>query len=367
MNKTTVGGGKMLKVALIPGDGVGPEVITSAIRVLDRVAEKNGHKILYEYACAGGEAIDREGIPLPEETIDICKKSDAVLLGAVGGPKWDSLPGELRPERAILGLRSSLCLYANLRPAVLHEPLKSFSPLAESVREKGIDMLFVRELTGGIYFGKRGRKATKNKVFAFDTESYTDKEIKRVGKMAFELARARKKRLTSVDKANVLETSRLWRETLMEMSGDYPEVEFESMYIDNAAMQLIKNPSRFDVIVTSNLFGDILTDEASAIIGSIGLSPSASVGEGRFGLYEPIHGSAPDIAGKGIANPVGTVLSAAMMLRFTFGLEKEALEIENAVASALESGARTKDIAERNMNNNFISTNDMTEKILSYL
>jgi len=240
MNKTTVGGGKMLKVALIPGDGVGPEVITSAIRVLDRVAEKNGHKILYEYACAGGEAIDREGIPLPEETIDICKKSDAVLLGAVGGPKWDSLPGELRPERAILGLRSSLCLYANLRPAVLHEPLKSFSPLAESVREKGIDMLFVRELTGGIYFGKRGRKATKNKVFAFDTESYTDKEIKRVGKMAFELARARKKRLTSVERQTCLKLQGFGEKRLWKCRGIIPRLNLRACISTTPRCSLLK-------------------------------------------------------------------------------------------------------------------------------
>ena len=327
-------------IAVIKGDGIGPEIVEGAQTVLDAVSEKYGHKFNYTDVYMGGCAIDKFGEPLPQETIDICKKSDSVLLGAVGGPKWDNCPK--RPEAGLLGIRKALELYANLRPSILKAPLKAASPLKDEKLENGLDVMVVRELTGGIYFGER-RKA-EDGSWASDEEKYSVEEVKRIGKIAFETAMLRNKRLVSVDKANVLESSRLWRKTITEMSKDYPEVSLSHMYVDNAAMQLAINPSQFDVIVTSNIFGDILSDLSSAIAGSIGMLPSASLGASKCGMYEPIHGSAPDIAGMDIANPIATIISAAMMLEMSFGLSDEAKAINAAVDKVLDMGYRTIDI-----------------------
>ena len=333
------------KIAVIPGDGIGPEVTAEAIKALDAVGEKFGHKFEYTYLLAGGAARDKTGRCLPEETVEKAKNSDAVLLGAVGGPKWDSLPGDERPEKALLGLRKALGLYANLRPAIMFDELKSACPLKDEKVIGGLDLLVVRELTGGIYFGERGTVDTDNMgKAAYDVEMYSEKEVERVARTAFEMAMKRNKKVTSVDKANVLESSRLWRKTVAEVAADYPEVELENFYVDNAAMQLVYNPKQFDVIVTSNIFGDILSDEASMITGSIGMLPSASLADGAFGMYEPVHGSAPDIAGTGKANPMAAILSAAMMLRYTFGLRNEADAVESAVRKILSEGLRTPDI-----------------------
>ena len=331
-------------IAVIPGDGIGPEVIDESIKVLGKIGEKYNHNFEFEFLQAGGCAIDSLGTPLPEKTLEVCKKSDAVLLGAVGGPKWDDPNAKVRPEQALLGLRGGLNLYCNLRPALLYKALKEASPLKDTIIGDGIDICVVRELTGGIYFGERGREVVDGVVSAYDTERYNIKEIERIVRIGFDTAMKRNKKLTSVDKANILESSRLWRSVVEEMSKDYPEVEVNHLYIDNASMQLVKDPRQFDVIVTSNMFGDILSDEASMITGSIGMLPSASLGEGTLGMYEPIHGSAPDIAGKGIANPLATILSTAMMLRYSFNLEDEAKDIENAVVKVLEEGYRTGDI-----------------------
>ena len=333
------------KIAVIPGDGIGPEVTAEAIKALDAVGEKFGHKFEYTYLLAGGAAIDKTGRCLPEDTVEKAKNRDAVLLGAVGGPKWDSLPGDERPEKALLGLRKALGLYANLRPAIMFDELKSACPLKDEKVIGGLDLLVVRELTGGIYFGERGTVDTDNMgKAAYDVEMYSEKEVERVARTAFEMAMKRNKKVTSVDKANVLESSRLWRKTVAEVAADYPEVELENFYVDNAAMQLVYNPKQFDVIVTSNIFGDILSDEASMITGSIGMLPSASLADGAFGMYEPVHGSAPDIAGTGKANPMAAILSAAMMLRYTFGLRNEADAVESAVRKILSEGLRTPDI-----------------------
>ena len=332
-----------IKIALVPGDGIGPDIVSEAVRVLDRVASKFGHSISYKEIDAGGISIDRYGIPLTEDALENAKASDAVLLGAVGGPKWDSLPGAKRPEKALLGLRSGLGLFCNFRPAVIYPELAGASPLKDSVIKQGVDLLVVRELTGGIYFGERGRSDDGEE--AYDTMRYSRSEILRIAKKAFEAARIRRKRVTLVDKANVLESSRLWRETVSELAASYSDVTLDFMYVDNAAMQLVRNPAHFDVLLTENMFGDILSDEASMITGSIGMLSSASLREDSFGMYEPIHGSAPDIAGKDIANPIATILSAASMLRYSFSLEKEAVSIENAVKSALRDGIRTRDIA----------------------
>ncbi len=332
-------------IAVIKGDGIGPEIVTEAQRVLERVGEKFGQRFRFTDVLMGGCAIDQTGVPLPDETVRVCKESDSVLLGAVGGPKWDTLPGPLRPEAGLLGIRSALGLYANLPPAVLYPALKDACALRADVAERGIDLLMVRELTGGIYFGQRGRRQGKTGEEAFDTECYSVFEIERIVKTAFELARLRRKKVTSVDKANVLESSRLWRETFHRIAAQYPDVACADLLVDNAAMQLVRDPGQFDVLVTSNMFGDILSDEASMVTGSIGMLPSASLGEGSFGLYEPIHGSAPDIAGQGKANPIATILSAAMMLRYSLRLEKEANAVESAVTSVLEQGLRTPDIA----------------------
>ena len=331
-------------IAVIPGDGIGPEVVDESIKVLNKIGEKYNHNFEFEFLQAGGCAIDSLGTPLPDKTLEVCRKSDAVLLGAVGGPKWDDPNAKVRPEQALLGLRGGLNLYCNLRPALLYKALKEASPLKDTVIGDGIDICVVRELTGGIYFGERGREVVDGVISAYDTERYNVKEIERIVRIGFDTAMKRNKKLTSVDKANILESSRLWRSVVEEMSKDYPEVEVNHLYIDNASMQLVKDPRQFDVIVTSNMFGDILSDEASMITGSIGMLPSASLGEGTLGMYEPIHGSAPDIAGKEIANPLATILSTAMMLRYSFNLEDEAKDIENAVVKVLEEGYRTGDI-----------------------
>ena len=332
------------KLAVIPGDGIGPDVVEQTLLVLDKVGEKFGHTFHYQKVLAGGCAIDAPGACLPQETIDVCKASDAVLLGAVGGWKWDTLPGDQRPERALLGLRKALGLFANLRPALLFEQLADASPLKPEILAGGLDIVVVRELTGGIYFGEKGFKDTDLGPAAYDVEQYAEEEVRRIAKVAFDMAMKRSKHVTSVDKANVLESSRLWRRVVAEVAQDYPEVTLDNLYVDNAAMQLVRNPRQFDVIVTSNIFGDILSDEASQITGSIGMLPSASLAKGNFGMYEPVHGSAPDIAGQDKANPMATILSAAMMLRYTFGLLQEADAVENAVKAVLDQGYRTPDL-----------------------
>ena len=333
------------KIAVLPGDGIGPEIVAEAVKVLRAIERRFGHSFELTEWPVGGAAYDQYGDCLPEATLAACRAADAVLLGAVGGPRWDVLPPEKRPERrALLTLRAELGLFANLRPARVWDALTGASPLRDEIVAKGIDVLIVRELTGGAYFGEKGR-ADGGKS-AYDVTPYAAHEIERVARMAFAAARARRRKVTSVDKANVLETSRLWRETVTALhAAEFDDVELDHMYVDNAAMQLVREPSRFDVILTENMFGDILSDEASQITGSIGMLPSASLGAARSGLYEPIHGSAPDIAGKGVANPIATVLSAAMMLRHSFGLAAEAAVVERAVADALAAGLRTRDLA----------------------
>ena len=332
-------------IAVIKGDGIGPSVVDLAMLARDREGEIYGHKFNYTEVLAGGCAIDATGHPLPQETIDVCKASDAVLLGAVGGPKWDEQPSDNRPERALLGLRKELGLFANIRPAMMFEELADACPLKPELVSGGLDMVVVRELIGGIYFGERGTKMTDMGPAAYDIEQYSEGEVRRIAEVAFDMAMKRNKKVTSVDKANVLDSSRLWRRVVTETVEKYPEVELNHFYVDNAAMQIVRNPKQFDVILTSNIFGDILSDEASQVTGSIGMLPSASLAEGSFGMYEPIHGSAPDIAGKDIANPMATILSAAMMLRYTFGLGKEADAVEAAVKKVLADGLRTADIA----------------------
>ena len=331
-------------IAVIRGDGIGPEVIAEATKVLDAIGARFGHTFNYNYVLAGGEAIDETGRCLPPETVATAKASDAVLLGAVGGPKWDTLPGDERPERALLGLRKELGLFANLRPAMVFDELAEASPLKPELIDGGLDIVVVRELTGGIYFGEKGFKDTEMGPAAYDVELYSEEEVRRIARVAFDMAMKRNKRVTSIDKANVLESSRLWRRVVTEVSAEYPEVELDHMYVDNGAMQLVRNPKHFDVIVTSNIFGDILSDEASQITGSIGMLPSASLTNGNFGMYEPVHGSAPDIAGTGKANPLATILSAGMMLRYTLGLAEEADAIDSAVRKFLNAGYRTADI-----------------------
>lgn len=334
------------KIALIRGDGIGPEVVGEAVKVLDQVGKKFGHSFSYTDVLLGGCAIDACGKPFPDDTEEKCKACDAVLLGAVGGPKWDSCPAEIRPEKGLLAIRKALGLYANLRPATLRPALADASPLKKETVDKGIDLMMVRELTGGIYFGKRDRYDTPDRgVECTDLMAYSEMEIERIGRRAFELARLRRKKVTSVDKANVLETSRLWRSVMHKLSEEYPDVEYADMLVDNCAMQIVRDPSQFDVVVTENMFGDILSDEASMVTGSIGLLASASMGDGNPALYEPIHGSAPDIAGQNKANPIATILSAAMMLRYSFGLMDEATAIENAVDAVLAEGYHTADIA----------------------
>ncbi|MEW9699844.1 3-isopropylmalate dehydrogenase [Paenibacillus sp. SI8] len=332
------------KIAVIAGDGIGPEVVAEAEKVLKRTEELFGYQFETEHALFGGIAIDEKGTPLPEETLKVCQSADAVLLGAVGGPKWDNNSKELRPETGLLGIRKALGLFSNIRPAVIFDCLKEASTLKPEVLE-GTDLIVVRELTGGIYFGEKFRRETANGQEAVDTCAYNVAEIERIARQAFEIAQTRRKKLASVDKANVLETSRLWRETVNRIAVDYPDVELEHVLVDNCAMQLLRRPSSFDVIVTENMFGDILSDEAAMLTGSIGMLSSASLGEGSFGLYEPVHGSAPDIAGQGISNPIATILSVALMFRLTFGYHEAADSIERAVKEVLDAGHRTGDIA----------------------
>ena len=353
-------------IALLRGDGIGPEIVDSAVAVLEVVAEKFGHKFNFTPYLIGGAAIDATGNPLPQETVDGCLAADSVLLGAVGGPKWDTLPANLRPEKGLLGIRSAMGLYTNLRPAKLYPALKEECPLRADIVAQGFDLMMVRELTGGIYFGERGRREGKYGPEAWDTEAYSVMEVERIARAAFDAARKRRKTVISIDKANVLETSRLWRETVHRIAEEYPDVTCTDMLVDNAAMQLVRRPSQFDVVVTSNMFGDILSDEASQITGSIGMLPSASLGATKCGLYEPIHGSAPDIAGQDKANPIATVLSAAMMLRYAFDMTEEADCIEAAVDKVLEDGVRTADIV-GNSGIAPIGCNQMTEEIIKRL
>ncbi|MBQ8351223.1 MAG: 3-isopropylmalate dehydrogenase [Clostridia bacterium] len=352
------------KIGLLRGDGIGPEIVDSAVRVLEAIATKYNHKFEFTPYLIGGAALDACGVPLPEETVKGCLASDSVLLGAVGGPKWDTLPGNMRPEKALLGIRAAMELFTNLRPAKLYPALKGDCPLREDIVANGFDIMIVRELTGGIYFGERGTREGKYGEEAYDTESYSRMEIERIAKVAFETARKRNKKLTSIDKANVLDTSRLWRKIVHEMAAEYPDVECLDMLVDNAAMQLVRNPAQFDVIVTSNMFGDILSDEASQITGSIGMLPSASLGNTTRGLYEPIHGSAPDIAGMNKANPIATILSAAMMLLYSFNLVEESEAIVGAVDRVLNAGYRTADIAH---GGEALGTKEMTDKIIEML
>ena len=322
------------KIALIYGDGIGPDIVKAAVKVLERIAEKYRHKFTFCDAPMGGNAIDEYGDPLPKKSVDVCLASDSVLLGAVGGKKWDNLSGSKRPEAGLLGIRKALKLYANIRPAKLFPQVADRSPLRKDIVENGFDMVIVRELTGGIYFGERGIRQGKLGREAYDTECYSEIEIERIARVAFEIAQKRNKKITSIDKANVLESSRLWRYVIHEVAQDYPDVTVNDMFVDNAAMQLVKDPSQFDVIVTSNMFGDILSDLASALTGSIGLLPSASLNDTTLGLYEPIHGSAPDL-GENVANPIATILSAAMMLRYSFDMTEEAADVEKAVDKVL--------------------------------
>ena len=350
-----------MKICVLPGDGIGPEITAQAVRVLNSL----DLQFEMEEALLGGGAVDATGNPYPEATQKLAREADAILLGAVGGPQWDTLPREKRPERGLLGIRKDLNLFANLRPAILYPELANASTLKPEV-VAGMDLLIIRELTGDIYFGQpRGIREENGERVGFNTMVYSESEIRRIGHVAFQAARKRDKRLCSVDKMNVLECTQLWRDVMIEVSKDYPDVELSHMLVDNAAMQLLKAPKQFDVMVTGNMFGDILSDEASMLTGSIGMLPSASLDEKNKGLYEPSHGSAPDIAGKGIANPLATILSAAMMLRYTFGLEEQALRIENAVKKVLAQGYRTGDIYERGTNK--VGTKEMGDAVLAAL
>lgn len=332
------------RIAVLKGDGIGPEIVGEALKVLEAVAEQYGHHFAYNFLDIGGIAIDKIGVPLPQETIDGCLEADSTLLGAVGGPKWDNVPGDRRPEKGLLGIRSAMGLFANLRPAKLFPQLADASPLRADIVARGIDFLVVRELIGGVYFGAHKTETVNGERVATDVMPYAEHEIERILRVGFETAQKRRSRMTVVDKANVLDTSRLWRAVAARVAADYPDIALNYMYVDNASMQIVKDPAQFDVIVTENMFGDILSDEASMITGSIGMIPSASLGEGTRGLYEPIHGSAPDIAGQDKANPIGTILSAAMMLKYSFGLAKESEAIEAAVNQVLEQGLRTGDM-----------------------
>lgn len=340
-------------IAVIKGDGIGPEIVTEAMKVLDKVAEKYGHTFNYEQLLMGGCSIDVNGVPLTDETIEKAKAADAVLMGSIGGntstSPWYKLPADKRPEAGLLKIRKSLNLFANLRPAVLYNELKEACPLKAEIAEKGFDLVIMRELTGGLYFGARKTEEVDGVTVATDTLTYSETEIRRIAKRAFDIAMKRSKKVTSVDKANVLDSSRLWRKVVNEVAADYPEVELEHMLVDNSAMQLVKDPAQFDVVLTENMFGDILSDEASMITGSIGMLSSASLNDTKFGLYEPSGGSAPDIAGQNIANPIATILSAAMMLRYSFDMDQEADAVENAVNKALKDGYRTGDIMSEGM------------------
>ncbi len=364
MNKYIIESIMKKVITVIPGDGIGQEVVAGALRVLDVIAKKFSHTFEYQNALAGGSALDATGIPLPEETLKLAKASDAVLLGAVGGPKWDSNPQHLKPERALLGLRKELGLYANIRPAKIYSALVDASSLKKEIVD-GVDIIVVRELTGGLYFGKpSGFEQRNGEEVGFNTMIYSESEVVRIAESAFEIARKRSKKLCSVDKANVLETSQLWRKVVLQVAKKYPDVELSHMYVDNCSMQLIRNPKQFDVIVTENLFGDILSDEAAMLTGSIGMLASASLG-GSVAMYEPVHGSAPDIAGQNKANPIATIASVAMMLKYSFDLGKEADVIENAIEQVLSKGFRTGDIHTAGMT--LLGTKEMTEKIVEFI
>jgi 3-isopropylmalate dehydrogenase len=355
---------KKASIVLLAGDGIGPEIVAEARRVLERIASRFGHAFAFSDHLIGGAAIDATGEPLPQATVDACTNADAILLGAVGGPKWDDPRAKVRPEQGLLGIRRTLGLYANLRPVRVHPALSASSPL-KADRIDGVDILFVRELTGGLYFGKpRLRETVGERIRAIDTLEYTDEEIRRVVRLAFRLALGRRQLVTSVDKANVLESSRLWREVATECGREAPGVKLEHQLVDSCAMRLITAPKTFDVVVTENMFGDILTDEAAVLTGSLGLLPSASLGDGPRGLYEPIHGSAPDIAGKGIANPLGTIMSVAMLLRHSLSLEVEARAVERAVDEAITAGARTADMGAADRT---VSTREMGDAVLARL
>lgn len=351
------------QIVTLPGDGIGPEIVGEAVKVLEKIAIKYNHQFKFNEQLIGGIGIDEAGASLPEATIEACLKSDAILLGAVGGPKWDTTSNGDRPEKGLLKIRETLKLFANLRPAILYKQLKSASPLKEEVIGDNLDILIVRELTSGIYFGKHERVVMENKkaTYAEDIEYYNVEEIERILKVGFDAAMKRGKKAVIVDKANVLATSKLWREVTEEVAKEFPEVEYSFMYVDNAAMQLVVNPRQFDVIITNNMFGDILSDEASMLTGSIGMLASASLGEGSLGLYEPSHGSAPDIAGQNKANPIATILSAGMMLRYSLGLNAEAYAIERAVECVLDQGYRTSDIMNEGMK--LVGTREMGELI----
>lgn len=352
-------------ITILPGDGIGPEIIAEAVKVLDQIAALYGHSFRYTYVDIGGCSIDKYGVPITDEGMAKCKAADAVLLGAVGGPKWDSVDPAIRPEKALLAVRKELGLFANLRPTKLFPQLKNASPLKPEVVGDGIDLVIVRELTGGIYFGKRRTESVDGQLVANDMMTYSEAEIERIGRVGFETAMKRRKKLASVDKANVLDTSRLWRKVMHRLAEEYPEVEYSDILVDNTAMQLIKNPTQFDVLVTENMFGDILSDEASMLTGSIGMMPSASLSAGTLGMYEPIHGSAPSHAGKNDVNPIGTILSAAMMLRYSFSMAREADAIEDAVNRVLDEGCRTPDIMEEGCTE--VSTSNMGSLIAAYI
>jgi 3-isopropylmalate dehydrogenase len=353
-------------IVLLPGDGIGPEVVDEARRVLEAIASHFHHKFEFVEHLIGGVAIDAHGTAFGDDALAACREADAILLGAVGGPKWDDPSAKVRPEQGLLGMRKALGLWANLRPVKPFPELAACSPIRPE-RLAGVDMLVIRELTGGLYFGQRGRDEVDGRRRAFDTMDYSDHEIARVVDLAFTLAKGRKKRVTSIDKANVLESSRLWRQVAVEVSFRHPEIKLDHQLVDSAAMRLVAAPASFDVIVTENMFGDILTDEASVLAGSLGLCPSASLGDGRCGVYEPIHGSAPDIAGKGIANPIGTILSAAMLLRYSLKLEVEARAIEDAVAATITTGVRTADLAQPDSSGDIASTAQMGAAIREHL
>lgn len=352
-------------IAVIRGDGIGPEIVAQAIKVLDKIAEIYGHTFNYTEVDMGGCAIDKWGDPLPKEMLEKCLASDSVLLGAVGGNKWNDVPGEKRPEKGLLRLRSGMGVYSNNRPAKIWPQLAGASPLKQEIVDKGIDFIIVRELIGGIYFGEHQTNEVNGETVATDILAYSEKEIERIGRIGFETAQKRRKKLCSVEKSNVLDSSRLWKKTMHRLAAEYHDVELSDMLVDNCAMQIVKDPAQFDVIVTENMFGDILSDEASMITGSIGMIPSSSLGATSCGLYEPIHGSAPDIAGMDIANPIGTILSAAMMLRYSFDMAREADAIENAVSAYLDAGYRTADIMSEGMKQ--IGCEKCGEIIVSYL
>ena len=352
-------------IAVLTGDGIGPEIVNEALKVLRKIGEKYHHEFEVTELLFGGASIDKYGVPLTDETLDICRKSDAILLGAVGGPKWDNVDKEKRPEKGLLKIRKELKLFANIRPIKLYKELSNSCPLKEEIIKNGIDFIMIRELTGGIYFGNKETRDVNGECVAMDEMKYFSTEIERIGKIAFEIAMKRNKRVVSIDKANVLDTSKLWRKVMHELSEKYKEVQCEDMLVDSASMQLIKNPSRFDVVVTENMFGDILSDEVSVLAGSIGMMPSASLGSTKLGLYEPIHGSAPDIAGQNISNPIGTILSVAMMLRYSFDMLDEANDIEKAIENVLEDNYRTLDLYVEGTKK--FSCSEMGDMIVKYL